>query len=479
MKIHIETRSRHAVFVLLFVGLALGCQTYEPKPLDPREIIEEVERARRLLEDDGSTRKEAAEGKAFTLERAAELMSLNSPALREVKAEYQSALGLAEVETPFPNPSLEAGPKIGSNLEDSSHRVQPFISLGFTIPLSSRLKREDDVNQKAADLAFLKVLLKHRGLYLDLRLAYSQWILAQTRIRVGENITSSLEKALDLTRQLVEAGSAGALDVGQMELELYQSRMDLFAARAEAAEKEAALSELLGIHAGRLGPIPENILPDIPEELPDMEKLKRILVRNHLELGLLRGEYEKAESELELEIAKQYPDLRLGTAFEKDPGETSRDFEFTLGVDLPIFDRNQQGIAKARMQREEIREKYRAEANRALARLEKACRRLDLARGKRAWFEDRVLPRARSNVDLAKRSVLAARIDSLQLLDVERALSKVLIEAIDSEMDVRGALIEIEKAVGRPLWLFPSEKEGMIPSLPDDLDQPTNVESDS
>ena len=220
--------------------------------------------------------------------------------------------------------------------------------------------------------------------------------------------------------------------------------------------------------------MPKGALYDLPGGIPDLDRLKRLMIRNSLDLAVIRGEYEVVESRLRLEIIKQYPDLELGIGFEKDPGETSGEIELTIGFDLPIFDRNQQGIAEARGHREALREKYAAAAVRALTKLEHSCRTYELAQEKLDWLKDKVLPRARSNVDVAKQSVAAARIDSLQFLEAERALNDVLIEVVEGELELRESLIKIEQAVGRPIWLFPSEGEELIPPMPDNLDQPTS-----
>ncbi len=476
---------RRASTPALLCFLLAGCQSYESKPLVPLEILEEVERTRLGLEDGFNIHNQAAEqGGAspapsgeeipFTFARAAKLMSLHSPALRVVVAEYQTALGLADVATPLPNPTVEAGPKIGLNMDKgASNRVQPLVSLGFAFPLSGRLGRQDDVNQQNAELSYLKVLVKHRRLYMDLRLAYTRWILAQARLEALQAIIRSMTKALELTRELVKAGLSGALDVGQMDLDLHRGRLGLIAAKLELSRSEAALSRLLGVHTSLFHPVPENILPELHDTFPDLDRLKRVLAGNGLELAVLRGEYEVAECRLRLEIAKQYPDLALGAAFEREPGETQSSLDLTVGIELPIFDRNQQNIAVARRHREEIREKYTAAANLAFADLEQACRNHELAQEQRNWVRNSMLPRARSNVVLARKSVAAATIGSLQYLEIQRAMNAVLIEEVRSELELRDALIDIEQAVGRPLWLFPSEREGMIPPLPYDLDEPT------
>jgi cobalt-zinc-cadmium efflux system outer membrane protein len=472
--------------IFLIPGLLIfGCRTYAPEPLDPHRIFERTERARQLLEEDAAS--ESADPlvaafdkfshvseEPFTLRRAATLMSLHSPALRKIVAEYETAAARAGIETPWPNPSIEAGPKVGSNMDgDTSRRVQPFVSMGFTIPLSGRLAQEDTLNQRTANLALTRVLTRHRELYLDLREAYTDWMLARAGLETSEHIVASLETILALTRQLVEAGVAGALDVGQMELDLRQSRIELIASKRKVADAEAALSALIGVHPSRFGPPPDLALPELPEAAPVPSNLKRMMLGNQPDLAVLRSEYELKESALALEILKQYPDFDFGAEFEKDPGETMRIFTFGLGMELPLFDRNQQGIAEAVKAREEIREKYCAAMNLAIGGLEHSFRLFELSQLKWRSTLDHALPQARANVELAKRSMGASQIDSLQFLQVERDLRNLLAQAIASELEFRKTMITVERAVGCPLWYFPSEMEWMIPPLPENLDQPT------
>jgi cobalt-zinc-cadmium efflux system outer membrane protein len=458
-------------YLFITIILLAGCRTYEPSPLNPRELFEEVDQARHLLE----TGAKQEDGEPFTFRRAAALMNVHSPALREVVAEYETVLAPAEISTPWPNPTLELGPKTATGLDDGNKTIGlGVVTLGFAIPISGRLGKENDFNRKSAYLAFLRVLARHRELYLDLREAYSQWSLAKIKVNAGRNIVNSVEKALGLTRKLVDAGVSGALDVGQMELELHAARVELLEAERELAESEVALSRLIGVHPDGFGPAPEGVLPEPPEILPPLENLKALMIRNHPGMALLREEYEVAESKLAFEIIKQYPDLGLGGTYESEPGEEAiKIYELTVGFDLPIFDRNQQAIAEAHRLREEIREKYMARANIALAQLEGSLKIYELLYEKQQRLETEALPRARSNVELARRSVAAALIDSLQYLAVERGMNAALIDTVKGDLELRSALIDIEKAVGRPIFLFPFEEEGAIPPLPDNLDRPT------
>lgn len=447
------------VFLLAF--LLAGCRTYEARPLDSAEILKEVERSRDLLLTDGE--ESAPPGPGFP--EAAALMSRKSPALLEVRAEYRQAQAVAGTETPLPNPVLAAGPLVGSNLGDggSSHRFKPLVEFGFAIPLSRRLSFQDDVNAAEADAARVRFAAEHRRQYIELRGLYIEWVLLNRRLAIEKDIRESTRRSLDLLQKLVKAGTASGLDLGLMELEAAGREAAILETRSRQVAIEGSLSRLMGIHSRHLARFICDALPPLDPSIPDLEAAKEILVANHLGLAELRATYEVAERQLRLEIEKQYPDLEIGASFEGDPGETRRVWGLTLGIALPLFDRNQQAIVFAEQEREKIRAAYEAALNRALADLEALFGQHAIAMEKHGFLRDTILPASQRNLDVALRSIRAGAIDSLKYLEVERTLRTALIDVLESEKEIRMTLCDMERTIGIPLALFPGEAEGIDP----------------
>ena len=130
-------RSSVRIFLVAWLLILLsGCERYAQMPLQADSILASVERKRHLLGAellDPSTTPVKAEAVAFTFVRVVALMKDNSPALKELRAEYDTAQALANVKTPLPNPSFEAGPQYGFGPKVSPlYRLQPMGSLGFT-----------------------------------------------------------------------------------------------------------------------------------------------------------------------------------------------------------------------------------------------------------------------------------------------------------------------------------------------------------
>lgn len=437
----------------------LGCTKYQARPLMPRDLVLAMERERR--EPAEGLRADASPGFApapLSFTRTAELLAAHGPALRQSRAEYQTALALARVKTPLPNPALEAGPQFGFGPDVSSmHRLQPFGSLGFSIPTGKRRKHQDELHRAAAEMARVELQAGYRESYMELRKFYSRLALARSRLAARKAIVDSMERTATLTRRQIEAGQASALELGLTELDLARVKAEILGVEREIVGHAADLSQLVGVHADFFKDLPDPALPEALAESPGYEDLREKMIAQHTQLGRIRARYEMVEHELKLEVSKQYPDFHIGPSFERDVGERKNVLGLTLGIELPLFDRNQQAIATASQRREEIRVKYMASANKALAALDKAWRSYSLAVERMKLFKSTVLPQAEKNTELARKALAAGTLDSLKVLDAERAQRGAVLEALETELAVREAWIEIEAAVGFPLLRFPGE----------------------
>jgi len=475
-------RKRCAVGLSIFMVLLMtGCEKYQARPLVTSDIIRDVERSRHLIATaasvDASTPEIQQSTTPFSFARAVSLMKEHSPSLKEIRAEFETAQATAKVKTPLPNPALEAGPQFGFGPDiGDKYQLQPFGSLGFSFPTGRRLKRQDELNRANAQLAQMELQIRSRELYLDLRREYSRLVLARTRLATRKKILETAEKSSAVTRKLVEAGQATALDVGLIDLDRARVQTEALNAETEIADLAGQLSQLIGVHPEHFEPLPEAPLPEMPGEVPPLSELKNMMFANHLGLARLRAKYEVAERELHLEIAKQYPDFRFGPSFDRDTGEKKNNLGLTLGIDLPVFDRNQQAVATAKKKRDEVRVKYEAAANRALADLERTVKSYELATQKLKLIKTVLLPQTTRNMDLARRGLEAGGLDSLRVLETERGQREILIDALDTEFAVRSTWVALEQAVGYPLFQFPSEEPANVPILNIDDPESPDVE---
>lgn len=436
------------------IGLVLlpGCafERYSREPLEAQRVVSDLVVERQSL----SFHFAEADGEVLRLTTAAELLLQRNPDLRITRAAYERAAAAAAHDTPFPNPVLTLGPEFGFGPDAASPYVVPIVRLGFTIPTAGKRSKQDAVAQAHAELLNVDYATRCGELYLELRRRYVSLAVARARATLQQEIVVAAAQTLEAARRLVEAGGAQALDVSLFRLEHARERSRDFEAQHAVAEAEADLAGLIAIQAAALGSLPPRVMPSLPEHGRDLTSLRSKLFETHP--GLLRAEadYELAECELRLEIAKQYPDLILGTGVKGEVGEELGLAELALGFALPLFDRNQREIARATGRRVETQVKFRAEADRALGQLERAHRSAMIAEARRAALIDEVLPAARVNVEVAYSALPAGSADALQVLDAERSLRQVELEVLESELELQLAWSDLERAFGAPLLVF-------------------------
>jgi outer membrane protein TolC len=461
----------------------MGCQVYEPRPLNPSAIVAEVDRARREPVDEGMADSKDAGGMSLgqdadtgvTLAQAARWMRDRGPDIREAIAAYRTALARARVPTPWPNPGLEVGPEFGFGDAVSSRRVVPFGSIGIVVPLGGRVARADDLNAVRAEVARIDGEVRCREAYLTLRRRWVRLVSARTLLLARDGLLEAATRGVTSVRRLVEAGQGTALDVALFDLERGRTEGERITAAAAVGAAEADLGALVGVHEGQFERLHGDALPELADGPADLDALKQLLVAHHGGLARLRVRYEEAEAVLRLEIAKQVPDLRIGPSFAGESGEEKTTLGLALGIELPFFDRNQQAIAEAEARREEVRTQYEAEANRALAQIERARRAVEFARSRSLALRTSVLPSAESSIALARESAQAGAGDALRLLDAQRSHRQVLIDVERAALDELEAWIDLEEAVGHPLLAFPSSPHDEGERVPDGLSAPSRA----
>jgi len=132
-----------SVFVTII--LLVSCQTYESVSFKPEKVLSDLQKKRIQPMSQGT----------LSFSDAAKLMKQNNLRLKRLLQAYKGYQAVSELNTPMPNPELEFGPAFGTGLsEKSASSTQPFIGLGFSIPLGPRLRRSDELNHLNALKAY-------------------------------------------------------------------------------------------------------------------------------------------------------------------------------------------------------------------------------------------------------------------------------------------------------------------------------------
>jgi cobalt-zinc-cadmium efflux system outer membrane protein len=260
------------------------------------------------------------------------------------------------------------------------------------------------------------------------------------------------ERGLDVVRRQRELGEGNQLDVATTELEVAEVRRELRKTRADAAAERFGLNRLLGLppeYDLKLTESGSSLTFTIYDDVPDAEIDHRVLA-GRPELASAAAAYREAEEQLRLAALEQYPRIGIGPAYERElEGENA--LGLGLSLELPVFDRNQAGIAEKRAQRERRRAEYtallhglRTDALAARSSLRLAAQEVE-AQGKE------VLPLVKRTEELTERAFRIRELSAIELTTAQQRALRARREYLEALVRYGTAVIELETATGMRL----------------------------
>ena len=449
---------RHIIFSSLLATSLVSCVSYQEKALQKEQIFEELSKEQNEFIQSQNTELSFAQAEA--------LMSTNNLEIAELKALYAQSEALAKIATPIPNPELTAGPEFGSNLgATESSSTQPFVGLAFTIPLNGRLSLADDLKQIAKEQSNLELILKHRELALKLRQTYLDASLAQEKLIAQKAKDEWLKKQLKNVEQGLDAGLYTSMDAGRLYSDILEQESEQIQLNEEAVEVKFQLSNLLNRELPELTDIQFNRQNLIYKgQIPNYNELKTQLFENSPELKRLELEYKRAEKVLELQIRKQYPDLKIGTDWAQEVGEDKQTFGLGFGIELPIFDRNQEAITEADHNRTVIRKRYERKSAELLLQLKKSLKIAQLNQRKLQLYQDKLLVNSEKNFQEAHLAVEAGTIDLQRYWDFQEQVLNIRFSKALIIEQVYRSINNIEQIIGKPLGAQSTREQSNSPT---------------
>ncbi len=289
---------------------------------------------------------------AITLDQLEQLALQNNPTGIAAAAGIEAAQGRTRQAAAFPNPVIGfSGQEIKAG--DVDRRGEYGFFVEQTIPLGSKLRLSRNVLQKTIDQAEALRDLQRLRILSSVRQVYYSVLSTERRIEVQERLAALASEAVGVTAQLFNVGAADRPDYLEIEIESRRLQLQLNRSRNERFALRAQLAALTGARDVAERPLAGTIDVAIPNL--EREQSIRILIEQSPDLRAARADLERARAVTERARREPFPDLFLrgGTAYNRESGEdTGRPigWEGTVeaGVSVPLFNRNQGGIAAAR-----------------------------------------------------------------------------------------------------------------------------------
>jgi outer membrane protein, heavy metal efflux system len=286
----------------------------------------------------------------ITLAQLEQMALTNNPTLAEAAALVREAAGRKQQSGLYPNPTVGY---TGAQIRGGSFRggeqgffVQQEIVLGGKLGLNRRIYQQEE-NQ-----AQVEAQEQRQRVLSNVRLAYVAALAAQRTLELRRELSQLANQAVAVSHQLANVGEADAPDVLESEVEAQQADLDVTAAQQDLDRVWRQLAATVG-------------KPDLPvervagdlEQAPAVnpEELVEETVRDSPAVRIAELDVQRAQAVLARARREPIPDLELraGLQQNRELSELSNrpvglEGFAEVGVQMPLFNRNQGNVAAAR-----------------------------------------------------------------------------------------------------------------------------------
>jgi outer membrane protein, heavy metal efflux system len=381
-----------------------------------------------------------------------EQMALDSnPTLAQTVANVRAAAGRKVQAGLYPNPTVGVtgdentpgpiirGGEFGGFIEQ---RIVTAGKLGRSRRIFEQEEREAEAIHQTQRLRVLNAV----------RTLYYEVLGAQQRVEVQTNLAALSERAAKISKELANVGAADQPDVLEAEIEAERAEIGLSMAKTDVQRSWRELAAIVGRPSlqavpleGNLAALPklelEEVLAKLFSESPEIRTSEAVIAREEAALG--RAKVDKI------------PDIvaRGGLRYNRELlelGGTPVGLEgfFDVGIEIPIFNRNQGNVATAHANLERVqRETERLKLSLRM-RMARAFKTYQDSLNMADKYGSQMIPRAQKAYELYLKSFRQMAAAYPQVLIAQRNLFQlqedfitVLVNGWRSAVEIQGLLL--------------------------------------
>jgi cobalt-zinc-cadmium efflux system outer membrane protein len=289
-----------------------------------------------------------------------------------------------------------------------------------------------------------------RQLTFTVKDAYYRVQLAQRRLALAEENRDRFSRILEVNTIRFKKGYIAEVDLIRIRLQVVDFQSQIIQAIQDGNQARADLRVLLG-----LSPSVEVLLTtELDYHLiePDIVALRRLALETRPDIRMKRLTQSQRMADLRLAKAYRIPDITAGAgiALQGPQGpDNQQQLGFSLGVPLPLFNRNQGGIAQAEVSTQVAD----ADLQKAIVQVENdveiAYRNLLESRRLVETYRGGVLEDARLTLTIVEKAYERGGATIIDLLDAARTSRTIQQNYIETLFNYQRNLFLLENAVGR------------------------------
>jgi outer membrane protein, heavy metal efflux system len=446
---------------MLALALLAGCARFQPRPISPSETAAELEgrsltnaALKSFLET--NLHREIADWPhpLWDFDMLTLAAFYYQPDLAVARAQWASVRAGEITAGERPNPTLSVTPAFNNQIPGA---FSPWlVAASLDVPLETAGKRKRRLEQaqflsQSARLNLATTAWQVRG---ELRSSLIEVTAAHERTSLLSGQISLQQRIVELLEQQAEAGAIARSELTVSRVALEKLRLDSADARTQLAADRVRLAQAIGVplDAMDVAELSFDPLRDLASATNlTTAEIRRAALQSRTDILGALADYAAAQSALQLEVAKQYPDLHLGPGYAWNSGSAGdNQWELGLSMTLPVLNQNQGAIAEAAAHREEAAAKFNAVQAKALAEIERAAATFQVSEENLATLQSLASTEAKQRAAV-EAQVKAGAMDELDLQSARLEAVTAELVQLDGRVKLQQAAGALEDAVQRPI----------------------------
>src|SRR5262245_11179655 len=391
----------------------------------------------------------------LTMEQAvAEAIEKNPTILAE---KYSVPMAQARLVTAGlrPNPVLSIGADhldalgTGYDAENAAGPPEYSVRTDFVFERGAKRRRRIDVADAGRLVARLQLLNTTRSVVLDVQTTFVELLLAKAELSLQEETHATFHKTVEVNTLRVAKGDLAEAELIRAQVAELQLENALLQSRLKVEVGRIRLQSLLG--RKRSDKLPDAAGSFRREEVTtSIEALRTQAFIARPDYLALHRENARSRAELRLQLAQGTVDYTLGTEYRRQQGVngTGNMLGFFFQTNLPVFNRNQGEIARAREEQLQAEARIRARQRTIDTEVDTAWLQNRAARESLRRVEENMMAKAIDIRLITQKAYHSGALSFVEFLDAQRAYYDTIQIRNSALAEYAKSLYAIDAAVG-------------------------------
>ncbi|MGH8731131.1 MAG: TolC family protein [Burkholderiales bacterium] len=362
-----------------------------------------------------------------------------NPTMAQAEAAVRAAEGRRVQAGLLPNPVIGyAGEEFAFRAFGDKSEHIAFIEQ--TIPLGGKLGKSRRVFVQEKAQSEQTAAAQRQRILNGVRILFYRGLGAQQLVEVRTQLANLARDAVKVTGELFNVGQADRPDVAQIRIEAERAELDLIMAENDREQVWQELGAVVGNPFLKPAPLAGELEKNLPAL--DREALLSQLVNNSPEIKRAMAGVERAKASVSRARAEVAPDLFLrgGLGYNRELLEkeisinrrTGPEAQVEIGLRIPLWNRNQGGIAAASAEQQAAEREVRRVELMLRARFASSFRTYLNALRVATQYEKNIVPQAQNAYDTYLRNFRGMAAAYPQVLIAQRTLFQVRAEYVEA-----------------------------------------------